>query len=90
MKHLFIGFCSQGPAVKSIGIHSGHVLEPSPFQTQQLEGQIKLRQVGAGQGAEDGKGQCPNTSQEAGWESSYRNCRECKLLQNLTNVWLHE
>lgn len=70
MKHLFIGFCSQGPAVKSIDIQCGHVLEPSPFQTQQLEGQVKLRQVGAGrQGAEDGKGQCPNGSQGAGWET---------------------
>ncbi|XP_028264615.1 acyl-CoA-binding domain-containing protein 4 [Parambassis ranga] len=63
------------------GFHNGHMsLESSPVQSQQLEGHLEGRQVGAGQGgegAEDGKGQGPNRrSRDGGRESSYHNWRE--------------
>lgn len=69
------------PAAKSNGFHNGHVsLESSPVQSQQLEGRLEVRQVGAGQGgegAEDGKGQGPNRrSRDTGREASYHNWRE--------------
>lgn len=85
--YLFIGFCSQPPAVKTNGFYNGHALESSPCQSPQLEGRLKVRQVGAGQGgegAEDGKGQGPNRrSRDAGREGSYHNWRDRKLLQKL-------
>uniref|UniRef100_UPI0037E81B39 acyl-CoA-binding domain-containing protein 4 n=1 Tax=Semicossyphus pulcher TaxID=241346 RepID=UPI0037E81B39 len=67
--------------VKSNGFHNGHMsLELSPVQSQQLEGRLEVRQVGAGQGgegAEDGKGSGPNRrSRDAGREGSYHNWRE--------------
>ncbi|KAM9336056.1 acyl-CoA-binding domain-containing protein 4 [Symphorus nematophorus] len=69
------------PLVKSNGFHNGHVsLESSPVQSQQLEGRLEVRQVGAGQGgegAEDGKGQGPNRrSRDTGREASHHNWRE--------------
>ncbi|KAG8008903.1 Acyl-CoA-binding domain-containing protein 5, partial [Nibea albiflora] len=69
------------PAVKSNGFHNGHVsLESSPDQSQQLEGRLEVRQVGAGQGgegADDGKGHGHNRrSRDTGREGSYHNWRE--------------
>lgn len=85
--YFFIGFCSQLPAVKSNGFHNGHVLESSTVQSHQLDGWLKVRQVGAGQGgegAEDGKGQGPNRrSRDAGREGLYHNWRNRKLIQKL-------
>lgn len=80
-------FCSQIPVVKSNGFHNGHVsLESSPVQSQQLEGRLEVRQVGAGQGgegADDGKGHGPNRRNgDTGREGSYHNWRERKLLQS--------
>lgn len=69
------------PLVKSNGFQNGHVsLESSPIQSQQLEGRLEVRQVGAGQGgegADDGKGQGPNRrSRDTGREGSNHNWRE--------------
>ncbi|KAM7371293.1 hypothetical protein PAMP_010776 [Pampus punctatissimus] len=66
------------PFVKSRGFQNGHVsLASSPIQSQQQEGRLEVRQVGAGQGgegAEDGKG--PNRrSQGTGREVSHHNWR---------------
>ncbi|CAK6966788.1 acyl-CoA-binding domain-containing protein 4 isoform X1 [Scomber scombrus] len=67
------------PLVKSNGFQNGHVSpESSPAQSQQLEGRLEVRQVGAGQGgegAEDGKG--PNRrSRDSGREGSNHNWRD--------------
>ncbi|XP_035514490.1 acyl-CoA-binding domain-containing protein 4 [Morone saxatilis] len=69
------------PVVKSNGFHNGHMsLESPPDQSQQLEGHLEVRQVGAGQGgegAEDGKGQGPSRrGRDTGREGSYHNWRE--------------
>ncbi|XP_073345970.1 acyl-CoA-binding domain-containing protein 4 isoform X2 [Pagrus major] len=52
----------------------------SNVKSQQLEGRLEVRQVGAGQGgegAEDGKGQGPNRrSRDTGREAPYHNWRE--------------
>ncbi|XP_059181230.1 acyl-CoA-binding domain-containing protein 4 [Centropristis striata] len=69
------------PVVKTNGFHNGHgSLESSPVVSQQLEGRLEVRQVGAGQGgegAEDGKGQDPNRrSRDNRREGSYHNWRE--------------
>ncbi|XP_053197282.1 acyl-CoA-binding domain-containing protein 4 [Scomber japonicus] len=69
------------PLVKSNGFQNGHAsLQSSPAQSQQLEGRLEVRQVGAGQGgegAEDGKGQGPNRrSRDSGREASNHNWRD--------------
>ncbi|XP_019126928.1 acyl-CoA-binding domain-containing protein 4 isoform X2 [Larimichthys crocea] len=74
------------PVVKSNGFHNGHVsLESSPVQSQQLEGRLEVRQVGAGQGgegADDGKGHGPNRRNgDTGREGSYHNWRERGIPQ---------
>ncbi|XP_030255897.1 acyl-CoA-binding domain-containing protein 4 [Sparus aurata] len=71
----------KNPVVKSNGFHNGNESsESSPVQSQQLEGRLEVRQVGAGQGgegAEDGKGQGPNRrSRDTGREAPYNNWRE--------------
>lgn len=71
--------------MKSNSFHNGIVsLESSLDQSQPLEGCLEVRQVGAGQGgegAEDVKGQDLSRSRDIGQEGSFRNWRDCKLLQ---------
>ncbi|XP_063748796.1 acyl-CoA-binding domain-containing protein 4 isoform X2 [Eleginops maclovinus] len=65
--------------VKTNGFHNGHASpESPPHQSQQLEGRLEARQVGAGQGgegAEDGKGPS-RRSRDSGREASHHNWRE--------------
>ncbi|XP_074518600.1 acyl-CoA-binding domain-containing protein 4 [Halichoeres trimaculatus] len=69
------------PIIKSNGYHNGHVSpEPSSLQSEQLEGHLEARQVGAGQGgegAEDGKGSGPSRrSGDAGRDGPHHTWRE--------------
>ncbi|XP_040033403.2 acyl-CoA-binding domain-containing protein 4 [Gasterosteus aculeatus] len=69
------------PLVKTNGFHGAHVsLESAPGHSQQPEGALGVRQVGAGQGgegAEDGRGPGPNRrARDSGREGSLHNWRE--------------
>ncbi|XP_041671830.1 acyl-CoA-binding domain-containing protein 4 [Cheilinus undulatus] len=71
----------KAPLIKSNGFHNGHMSsESSLVQSDQLEGRLEVRQVGAGQGGEganNGKGLGQNRrSRDSGRDASYHNWRE--------------